>query len=74
MLHQIRSPFLESIIVALLAYKTSRFFLVSVAEQARLSLTWSLTPNTGFLESRPTLHCEKMSEYFGGNMVVKAKI
>ena len=30
-------------------YKISRLYLISVAEEAGLSLTWSQTPKTGFL-------------------------
>ena len=47
------SPFvvccLDSIIPILAKSKISRLWLVSVAEQASLSLTWSQTPKTGFL-------------------------
>ena len=40
---------LESIISILAISKISRLELVSVAEQASLSLTWSQTLKTGFL-------------------------
>ena len=39
----------DSIIPKLAISKVSRLQLVSVAEQASLSLTWSQTPKTGFL-------------------------
>ena len=40
---------LDSIIPVLAKSKISRLWLVSVAELAGLSLTWSQTPKTGFL-------------------------
>ena len=40
---------LESMIAILATCKISRFWLVSVAEQASLSLTWSQTSKKGFL-------------------------
>ena len=40
---------LDSIIPILAIFKISRLQLVSVAEQAGLSLTWAKTPKTGFL-------------------------
>ena len=40
---------LDSIIPLLAISKISRPWLVSVAEQAGLSITWSLTPKTDFL-------------------------
>ena len=46
---------LESIIAILATYKLSVFYLVSVAEQAGLSLTWSQALETVFLMSRPIL-------------------
>ena len=51
---------LESIISILTISKISRPWLVLVAEQAGLSLTWSQTPKTGFLLTRPIcshIHC-----------------
>ena len=50
---------LDSIIPLLAISKISRPWLVSVAEQAGLSLTWSQTPKTGFLMTR--LNSEKQS-------------
>ena len=44
---------LESIIFRLATSKLSIFYLVSVAEQAGLNLTFSETPKTGFLATRP---------------------
>ena len=41
--------FLDSTIPVLAKSEISRLYLVSVAEQAGLSLTWSETPKTGFL-------------------------
>ena len=43
---------LDSIISIDVILKVSRLQLVSVAEEAGLSLTWSLTPKTGFLMIR----------------------
>ena len=43
---------LESIISKLATSETSISYLVSVAEQADLSLTWSDTPKTGYLATR----------------------
>ena len=43
---------LDSIIPLLAISRVSRPWLVSVAEQAGLSLTWSQTPKTGFLMAR----------------------
>ena len=40
---------LDSIMPPLVIAEISRLYLVSVAEQAGLSLTWSQTPKTGFL-------------------------
>ena len=40
---------LDSVIPLLAIYDISRLYLVSVAEQVGLSLTWSETPKTGFL-------------------------
>ena len=40
---------LDSIISLLAKAEISRPYLVSVAEQSGLSLTWSQTPKTGFL-------------------------
>ena len=45
---------LESTICIFVLSKVSRPKLVSVAEQAGLSLTWSQTPKTGFLVTRLT--------------------
>ena len=44
--------YLDSIIPILAKYKISSLYLVSVAEQAGLILTWSETPKTGFLMTR----------------------
>ena len=44
--------YLDSIIPILAKSKISRLQLVSVVEQAGLSLTWSETPKTGFLVTR----------------------
>ena len=44
---------LESIISRLATNEISFFYLVSVAEQAGLSLALSETPKTGFLATRP---------------------
>ena len=44
---------LESVISKLAASKFSSFYLVSIAEEAGLSLTLSETPKTGFVTSRP---------------------
>ena len=44
--------YLDSIIPILAKSKISRLQLVSVAEQAGLSLTWSETPKAGFLMMR----------------------
>ena len=41
--------FLESRIPLLAISEISRLYLVCVAEQAGLSLSWSVTPKTGFL-------------------------
>ena len=41
--------YLDSIIPILVKSKISRLQLVSIAEQASLSLTWSQTLKTGFL-------------------------
>ena len=41
--------YLDSLIPILAKSKISRLYLVSVAEQASLSLTWSQTPKTGFV-------------------------
>ena len=51
MSHIMRKPVLAicSIIPILAKSKLSRLWLVSVVEQAGLSLTWSQTPKTGFL-------------------------
>ena len=43
---------LDSTIPLLAIAKLPRPYLVTVAEQARLSLTWSQTPKTGFLVSQ----------------------
>ena len=45
-------PYLDSIISLVSISEISRLKLASVAEQAGLSLTWSQTPKTGFLETR----------------------
>ena len=55
---------LDSIIPLLAIAEISRLQLVSVAEQAGLSLTWSQPPKTGFLVTRLILqewevHLEK---------------
>ena len=54
--HSLISAFLvhclDSIIPLLVIAKIARLQLVSVAEQAGLSLTWSQTPKTGFLVTR----------------------
>ena len=44
--------YLDSIIPLVSISKISRRQLVSVAEQAGLSLTWSETPKTGFVMTR----------------------
>ena len=44
--------FLDSTIPLPAIVEISRLYLVSVAEQTGLSLTWSQTPNTGFLVTR----------------------
>ena len=44
---------LESIIHKLGRSEILIFYLVSVAEQIGLSLSWSETPKTGFLVTRP---------------------
>ena len=44
--------YVDNIIPTLAKYKITRLWLVSVAEQTSLSLTWSQTPNTGFLVTR----------------------
>ena len=44
--------YLDSIIPILAKSKISRLWLVSVAEQAGLGLTWLETPKTGFLVTR----------------------
>ena len=44
---------LESIISRLTTSKISKFRVVSVVEQARLNLTFSKPPKTGFLGMRP---------------------
>ena len=49
--------FLESIISRLDTSEISIFWLVSVAEQAGLNLTLSVTPKTGFLTARPKYKC-----------------
>ena len=41
--------------------KFSMFWLVSVAEQAGLSLTWSKTLKSGFLVSQPKLSAQAMN-------------
>ena len=41
-----------SLLTILAKSKISRLYLVSVAEQTSLSLTWSETPKTGFLVTR----------------------
>ena len=46
------SLFLDSKIPLLATAEISSLLLVSVAEQASLSLTWSQTPKTGFLVTR----------------------
>ena len=46
---------LDSAIPLLATAEISRLWLVSVAEQAGLSLTWSQTPKTGFLVTRLSL-------------------
>ena len=51
---------LDSIIPLLAISKISRFWLVTVAEQAGLSLTWSQTLKTGFLVM--LLMCPKEAE------------
>ena len=43
---------LDSIIPVLAKSKFSRLWLVSVAEEVGLSLSWSQTPKTGFLVYR----------------------
>ena len=43
---------LDSIIPLVSISKISSIYLVSVAEQAGLSLPWSQTPKTGFLVTR----------------------
>ena len=43
------SPVLDSIIPKLAKSEISRAYLVSVAEQAGLTLTWLQTPKTGSL-------------------------
>ena len=48
-------PLLESIISILATSESSYFKLVSKAEQAGLHLTFSETPKTGFLATRPIL-------------------
>ena len=45
---------LDSIIPVVSICKISSLYLVSIAEQANLSLTWSQTPKTGFLVTRLT--------------------
>ena len=45
--------FLDSIMMTLSTRKISTFWLVSVAEQTGLNLTWLQTRNTGFLVSLP---------------------
>ena len=57
--------FLESILATIHSCKTSRLLLVSVAEQASISLTWAQTPKTVFPASRP-----KCSQYQTGNEVI----
>ena len=47
---------LNSIMSILAIDKISRLWLVFVAEQAGLSLTWSQTPRTGFLMTRLIKH------------------
>ena len=43
---------LDSIIPLVSIYEISSLWLVSVAEQTGLNLTWSQTPKTGFLVTR----------------------
>ena len=43
---------MENIISKLATSEISVFYLVSVAEQTRLCVTWSESPRTGFLTSR----------------------
>ena len=45
---------LESLISRLAMSKNAILYLVSVAEQVGLNLTFSETPKTGFLARRPT--------------------
>ena len=55
--HSLISPFvirsLNSTITKLATCRVSAIWLLSVAEQTGLSLTWPETPKTGFLASRP---------------------
>ena len=53
----------HSIIPILAISKISRLWLVSVAEQAGLSLTWSQIPKTGFLVT--WLNCKDMCHFIG---------
>ena len=49
---------LDSIIAVVSICKISSLLLVSIAEQASLSLPWSQTPETGFLMTRLNcIHC-----------------
>ena len=45
--------FLEIMIAELSSCKVTRFYLVSVAKQAGLNLTWLATAQTGFLALPP---------------------
>ena len=57
--------FLENILATIHTCKTSRFYLVSVAEQVSSSLTWAQTSKTVFLASGP-----KCSQYQTENEVI----
>ena len=45
--------YLDRVIPLLAIYEISRLWLISVSEQAGLSLIWSQTPKTGFLVMGP---------------------
>ena len=51
--------FSESNIPKLATNKISMFCLVSVAEQAGMSLTWLQTPKTGFVATMAHMKCHK---------------